>query len=288
MAKIRTAIIPVAGSGTRFLPATKALPKEMLPIVDKPIIQFLVEEAVAAGITNIIFVTGRGKRAIEDHFDYSFELTHLLKKKKNHKLLEKIKKIADLASFSYVRQPQPLGDGQAILMARPLVGDEPVAIMFGDDLVDSRVPVIKQLMKVFEKYGDPVIAVEKVPKKEVDRYGVIKGVKIENRTYQVEKIVEKPPVAKAPSNLAVIGKYIITPDVFDILASLGKDRTGEIRLAGALAELIKHRPVYAYEFEGDRYDCGDKLGFLKATINYGLKHRELKADFKKYLKSLKI
>ncbi|MBU3924969.1 UTP--glucose-1-phosphate uridylyltransferase GalU [Patescibacteria group bacterium] len=287
--RITKAILPVAGFGTRFLPVTKALPKEMLPIVDKPIIQYLVEEAVKAGITEIIFVTGRGKRSIEDHFDDSFELEYNLVEKHKHELLKEIYNISRLAKFAYVRQPKPLGDGHAISCARHLVGNEPCAILFGDDIIDSKVPCIKQLMDVYEKYGDSVVALEKVPKSEVSRYGVVKGVKIEPKTYQLQDIVEKPKVEDAPSDLTIVGKYVITKEVFDALETVSPGNDGEIRLADALkAVLMKNKPVYGLEFEGERYDCGSKIGLLKANVDFALKHKELNGDFREYLKSLKL
>ncbi len=281
--KIKKAIIPVAGCGTRFLPATKAQPKEMLPLVDKPIIQYLVEEAVASGIEEIIFVTGRGKRAIEDHFDYSFELAHTLLGKGKEKLLEEIDKISNLASFAYVRQNLPLGDGHAILCAKKLVGDEPCAILFGDDIVDHSVPCLAQLMKVYEKYEDTVIALEEVDKKEVEQYGIVAGVEVNERTFEINNIVEKPSIKDAPSNLAVVGKYIITPQVFEELEKLKPDKSGEIRLTNALKTFLKERSVYGYKFEGTRYDCGSKIGFLKATVDFGLKHPEVAGEFRKFL-----
>ncbi len=286
--KIKKAIMPVAGFGTRFLPVTKAQPKEMLPIVDKPIIQYLVEEAVAAGIEEIIFVTGRGKRAIEDHFDYSFELEQTLVEKNKLDRLKEIYKLPSLAKFAFVRQPKPLGDGDAILKARHLIGNEPCAILFGDDIVDFEKPCIGQLMDVFEKYGDPVIALEKVPEKEVCKFGVIKPSQISERTYEVKDLIEKPSIKEAPSNLTIVGKYIITPDVFDELEKIKPGKDGEIRLADALKSLISKKAVYGYEFEGRRYDCGSKLGFLKATVEFALKHGELNGEFRGYLKGLEL
>jgi len=287
--KIKKAIMPVAGSGTRFLPATKAQPKEMLSVVDKPVIQYLVEEAVAAGIKEIIFVTGRGKRAIEDHFDTSFELEHTLEKKYKKKLLREVRNVAKLARFSYVRQPEPLGDGHAILCARHLVSrNEPVAILFGDDLVDSRVPAIGQLIKIYERYQSPVIALAGVPREDISKFGVVDPVKLSNRTYEIKKFVEKPKIKEAPSNLIAVGKYIITPEVFEKLEKSRNDK-GEIRLANAFIRMLKdNRPVYGYEFKGVRYDCGDKFGFIQATIQMGLKHPEIKNKLRKYLKKIKI
>lgn len=283
--KVRKAIIPVAGLGTRFLPATKAQPKEMLPIVDKPIIQYLVEEAVDSGIEEIIFITGREKRAIEDHFDTSFELEYILEKKGEKKELEQIRKISAMASFAYVRQPQPLGDGHAILQAKKIVNQEPVAVLFGDEIVDARIPCLAQLMRVFERYHDPVVALIKVLPKELSRYGVVKVVKIAPRTYEIKDVVEKPKPAEAPSNLIMPAKYIITPEIFDILEEIKPDKKGEIRLAGALKEYIriKQKPIYGYEFKGERYDCGNKFDFLRATVEFGIRHPEVGRKFKKYL-----
>lgn len=289
MQKITKAILPVAGFGTRFLPVTKALPKEMLPIVDKPIIQYLVEEAVAAGIKEIIFVTGRGKRSIEDHFDDTFELEHNLVEKHKHELLKEIYKISRLAKFAYVRQPKPLGDGHAISCARHLVGNEPCAILFGDDIIDNKVVCVRQLINVYEKYGDSVVALEKVPESEVSRYGVVSGVEVGPKTYKLDNIVEKPKIEEAPSNLTIVGKYVITKDVFDALETIKPGKDGEIRLADALkAVLMKNKAVYGLEFEGKRYDCGSKIGLLKANVDFALKHENLNGEFREYLKGLEL
>lgn len=285
--KIRKAVIPVAGMGTRFLPATKAQPKEMLTLVDKPIIQYIVEEAVAAGIEEIIFVTSLGKRAIEDHFDRNFELEYRLRKKGKKKELSEILDITDMAKFVYVRQRSPRGDGDAILSAREIVGDEPCAVFYGDDIVESKKPAIAQLMEVYDRYQDPVAGVSRVPKNIVSRYGVIDGKKVGERVYEVSAFVEKPDIGKAPSTLAHVGREIITPEIFDILARLKPDKSGEIRLAGAYAEFLKRRPIYACEFDGIWHDCGAKLGFLKAQISYGLNHPEIGADFRAYLRNIK-
>ncbi len=289
MQKITKAIFPVAGFGTRFLPITKAQPKEMLPIVDKPIIQYLVEEAVKSGIKEVIFVTGRGKRTIEDHFDDSFELEYNLVEKHKHDLLKEIYNISHLAKFAYVRQPKPLGDGHAISCARHLIGNEPCAILFGDDIIDSEVPCIKQLINVYEKYGDSVVALQKVPKSEVSRYGVVSGVKVESKTYQIKDIVEKPKIEEAPSDLTVVGKYVINSDVFDALERVKPGKDGEIRLADAFKLILENnKPLYGLEFEGKRYDCGSKIGLLEANVDFALKHKELNGNFREYLKNLKL
>lgn len=281
---IRKAIIPVAGLGTRFLPATKAQPKEMLPIVDKPVVQYLVEEAVASGIKEIIFVTGRGKRAIEDHFDYAPELERALQDKGKSEMLEEVRRLSKMAKFTYVRQNEPRGDGDALLCAEYLIGDEPVAVLFGDVVVDSEPPCLKQLIGVFEKYGDSVVALEKVLKNDVSKYGVVLPVKIDERTVQIKDVVEKPIPEKAPSNMVVTGKYIITPDVFAELKLIKKRKGEELRLADALKNIARKKALYGYLFSGVRYDCGSKIGFLKATVDFGLKHKETKREFTAYLK----
>jgi UTP--glucose-1-phosphate uridylyltransferase len=286
---IRKAIIPVAGFGTRFLPATKAQPKEMLTLVDKPVIQYIIEEAVESGIKDIILVTGQNKRAIEDHFDRNFELEYRLKQKGKKELLKEMDRITNLANFYYVRQKTPLGDGHAILQAKDLVGkNESVAVLFGDDLVEHKTPALKQMINVYKKYHGPIIAVDKVDKSEVDQYGIVDIDKGRNGTHKIKGLVEKPSQKEAPSNLAVIGKYIITPDVLKALEIAKPGNGGEIRLIDAFRILVKDRAIYAHEYEGERFDCGSKLGFLKATIHFGLKHKELKHDFAKYLKSIRI
>lgn len=283
--KITKAVLPVAGLGTRFLPATIASPKEMLPLVDKPVIQYLVEEAVESGIRELVMVTGRTKRAIEDHFDYSYELEHTLKTRGKTDILKEIQKIARLAQIVYVRQKEPLGDGHAVLCAENVVDNEPFAVLFGDDLVDSEIPCLKQLMDVYKKYRDPVIAVAPVPKHEVSRYGIV-DVHIEKDTYQILDMVEKPHPKEAPSNLAIVGKYIVTPDIFDYLkkAKPGKD-DGEIRLIDALKLMLKDRPIYACKFHGTWYSTGHKIDFLKATVAYTLKRKDLSLEFKEFLKN---
>lgn len=286
--KIRKAILPVAGFGTRFLPATKAQPKEMLPIVDKPVIQYLVEEAVSAGIEEIIFVTGRGKRAIEDHFDVSYELEDTLVEKNKHELLETVQKISGLAKFSYVRQPKPLGDGHALLQAAHLLNGEPALVIFGDCLYDSDVPASKQLMDTFEKYGDPVIGLSEVPMDQVSAFGVIDGIKVDDNTYEVKGMVEKPKQEDAPSNLVAVGKYIITPEVFDVLANMEHGKSGEIRLADAFDIMLNNgKPMHGKVLEGEWLDTGDKFNFVKATIHMGLKHPEIGEKLRAYLKGCK-
>lgn len=284
--KIKKAIIPVAGMGTRFLPSTKAQPKEMLTVVDKPIIQYIVEEATNSGIKEIIFVTAVGKRAIEDHFDRAFELEYRLEQKKNLKALDEIKRIGKLAKFGFVRQSKPLGDGHAILSALPFIDrHEPVAILFGDDIIDSKKPALKQLIEVYEKYGDPVVALDTVPKKMVSSFGVIDGIQLDNKTWQIKHFVEKPKVEKAPSNLIVVGRYIITPEIYTLLENQKPGLDGEIRLANAFETHLKNgKTMYGCNFDGTWHNCGDKLGFIKAQIELGLKHKDVGPALKRYLK----
>jgi len=285
---VRKAVIPAAGLGTRFLPATKTMPKEMLPIVDKPVLQFVVEEAVASGIDDILIVTGRGKRAIEDHFDASVELEYYLADRGKMEELAQIKTISELASVFYVRQNEPRGLGHAILCAQPLVGQEPFAVFLGDDVVAARTPCMRQLLDVFERYRGPVIAVERVPPERIHRYGVIAGRLLGDNVYEISDLVEKPTAAEAPSDLAIIGRYVLTPDIFPILAETGEDKSGEIQLTSGLRTLRARRPMYALAFEGKRYDTGDKLGFLKATIEFALARPDLADEFRAYLKSLSL
>ena len=285
---ITKAIFPVAGFGTRFLPATKAQPKEMLPIVDKPVIQYLVEEAVSAGIKEIIMVTGRGKRAIEDHFDTSFELEYTLVEKDKHDLLEEIRNISKLANFVYVRQPKPLGDGHALLCAKNLIGDEPCAVLFGDDIIDSDIPAIKQLIDVYNETGCSVIGLKEVPADEISNYGVIGGKPLGNGLYEIEQLVEKPKKENAPSNLAIIGKYIITPAVFDCIEKAEKSSGGELRLIDGFQKLLKNQRIYGKILDGNRFDTGQKLGLIQATIEFALKRPDLGPALKKYLKGLKL
>lgn len=288
--KIKKVVIPVGGFGTRFLPATKAQPKEMLTIVDKPVIQYLVEEAVASGIKEIIFVTGRGKRAIEDHFDYSTELEHFLNSRGKHDLAKKVREISSFARFTYVRQGEPKGPGHALLQISHLIGhDEPIAVLYGDDIVDAKVPCLKQLMIMYEKLNSPVIALQKVSKKEISKYGVIAGKKIAPRTYQITELIEKPSPDKAPSNLASIGKYIYTPELFQMLDRMKPGPGGELFPTDVFDLYIKEGgKMYGYEYEGVRYDCGDKLGFLQAVVQFGLKHPEVGKGLRSYLKELDL
>ena len=285
-AQITKAIIPVAGFGTRFLPATKAQPKEMLPVVDKPVIQYIVEEAVAAGIKEIIFITSQNKRAIEDHFDRNFELEYRLREKGDKKTLGQMLDISDLAQFVYIRQRSPKGDGDAILRARDLIGDEPCAVFFGDDLVDAKIPAIQQLMRVYETYHDPVVCVAPRPKETLSRYGIVDGVKVDNATLQIKKFIEKPAPEKAPSNLAVFGRYIITPAMFDTLARLKPRKDGEIRLADACSAYIKQHAFYAHILDGTWYDCGNKAQYLSAIINFGLKHPDVRDALRETIRAL--
>jgi UTP--glucose-1-phosphate uridylyltransferase len=288
--RIRKAVFPAAGLGTRFLPATKAQPKEMLPLVDKPIIQYVVEEAVAAGLTQIIIVTGRGKNAIEDHFDTSYELEKLLETRGKTNLLAQVRAVSNMITVAYVRQGEALGLGHAVLMARELVGEEPFAVMLGDDIIDSAVPCMKQMVEVFHRYEGPVIAVQQVPKSQISDYGVIDGTPdpSDDRVYSIRDLVEKPPAAKAPSDLAIIGRYILTPDIFDALIQTQSDEGGEIQLTNGIRVLREKRPLWAYRFEGVRHDAGNKLGFLKATVEFALKRPDLGGPFRDYLKSLKL
>jgi UTP--glucose-1-phosphate uridylyltransferase len=288
--RIRKAVFPAAGLGTRFLPATKAQPKEMLPLVDKPIIQYVIEEAVAAGLQQIIIVTGRGKNAIEDHFDRSYELEKLLEGRGKTNLLEQVRAVSNMVTVAYVRQGEALGLGHAVLMARELVGDEPFAVMLGDDIIDSAVPCMKQMVEVFHRHEGPVIAVQQVPRSEISAYGVIdaEAQKGDARVYRVRDLVEKPPASQAPSDLAIIGRYILTPDIFDALVQTQRDEGGEIQLTNGIRKLREQRPIWAYRFEGVRHDAGNKLGFLKATVEFALKRPDLGGPFREYLKGLKL
>jgi len=288
MIRVRKAAFPAAGLGTRFLPATKAQPKEMLPLVDKPLIQYGIEEALASGIDNIIIITGRGKNAIEDHFDVSYELEKILEQRGDAALLQTVRNISDMINVSYVRQKEALGLGHAILIARELIGEEPFACFLSDDIVDSQVPCMKQLLNVFYEKLHPVVAIEEVAPSDVSSYGIIAGKEIAPNLFEISDMIEKPSPAEAPSRLAIIGRYVLTPDLFDLLSEVRKDAKGEIQLTNGLRMLLKKRPVFGYKFSGIRYDAGNKLGFLKATVEIALKRKDLGEAFREYLLSLKL
>lgn len=281
--KIRKAIIPAAGLGTRFLPATKAQPKEMLPIVDKPTIQYIVEEAVNSGIEDIIIVTGRNKRSIEDHFDKSIELELELEKKGKQDLLEIAREVSEIANIHYIRQKQPRGLGHAILMAKNFIGNEPFAVLLGDDIIVSKEPCLQQMIDVYNKYKTSILGVQQVPYEDVCKYGIIAGKHIEDSVYKVKDMVEKPPCDEAPSNIAILGRYIITPSIFKYLETQGEGAGGEIQLTDSLTRLAREEAIYAYDFVGKRYDVGNKLGFLQATIEFALRRDELRDEFIHYL-----
>lgn len=284
---IKKAIIPAAGLGTRFLPATKAQPKEMLPIVDKPTIQYIIEEAVESGIEEVLIVTGRNKKCIEDHFDKSVELEYELEKAGKSELLNLVKDITDLVNIYYIRQKEPKGLGHAINCAKTFVGDEPFAVLLGDDVVyNDDYPCLKQLIDCFNEYHTSILGVQEVPKTDVNKYGIVDGIHIEGDVYKVTDLVEKPDVDKAPSDIAILGRYILTPQIFDILDETEPGKGGEIQLTDALLKLLDYEAIYAYNFKGKRYDVGDKLGFLKATVEYALRKPELKDGFMEYLKGL--
>ncbi len=285
---IRKAVFPAAGLGTRFLPATKAQPKEMLPLVDKPIIQYGVEEAVASGVDNIILVTGRGKNAIEDHFDVSVELETFLEARNKTELLAEIRKISNLINFSYVRQGDPLGLGHAVLVTRALVGDEPFAVILGDDVIDANPPALRQMIDVFQDVQGPVLAIERVPREDVSAYGVIDAEEIKPGVYRIRDLVEKPTRDEAPSDLAIIGRYILTPDIFPALQATVTDRTGEIQLTNGIRELLKSRPIFGCRIDGVRHDTGNKLGFLKAVVYFALRRPDLGDQFRRYLRGIDL
>jgi len=283
---IRKAIIPAAGLGTRFLPATKAQPKEMLPIVDKPAIQYIVEEAIESGVEDIIIVTGKHKRAIEDHFDKSVELELLLEEKGNRELLDLVKRLSNLADIHYIRQKQPLGLGHAVYCARKFIGDEPFAVLLGDDIVQAEVPALKQMIEQFNRYRASVIGVQPVREDEVERYGIVEAQKIDEAFYRVLHLVEKPKRDEAPSNLAIMGRYILTPRIFDLLEKQQAGSGGEIQLTDAISALNKVEAVYAYQFVGTRYDVGEKLGYIQTMIELALQREELRAELLDYLHRL--
>ncbi|HZT30276.1 MAG TPA: UTP--glucose-1-phosphate uridylyltransferase GalU [Bryobacteraceae bacterium] len=291
--KVRKAVFPAAGLGTRFLPATKAQPKEMLPLVDKPIIQYAVEEAIASDIRNIIIVTGRGKSAIEDHFDVSFELEYLLSSRSKNDLLAIVRNVSDMIDVAYVRQKEALGLGHAVLRARELIGEEPFSVVLADDVIDARVPCLKQLCDIYDFFHSSVVAVMEVPPDKISAYGCIDAEPmvhrgVNDRLFRVRNLVEKPKASEAPSNLAIIGRYVLTPEVFDSLQAIEPGAGMEIQLTDALKHLLRSRPIYAYKFEGRRHDAGDKLGFLKATVEFALQREDLGGPFREYLKSLKL
>ena len=281
--RVKKAIIPAAGLGTRFLPATKAQPKEMLPIVDKPTIQYIIEEAVHSGIEQILIITGRNKRAIEDHFDKSIELEQQLESKGNQQLLSMVREISNTVDIYYIRQKEPKGLGHAISCAKTFVGNEPFAVMLGDDVVDSKVPCLKQLINCYNEYKTTILGVQEVNPEDVYKYGIVKGMHIEGRVHKVKDLMEKPKVEEAPSNIAILGRYIITPRIFEILENTVPGKGGEIQLTDALRTLVTTEAIYAYNFEGRRYDVGDKLGFLEATVEFALKREDLRDEFMNYL-----
>jgi UTP--glucose-1-phosphate uridylyltransferase len=293
LAKVRKAVFPAAGLGTRFLPATKAQPKEMLPLVDKPLIQYGVEEAIHSGIQNMIIVTGRGKSAIEDHFDVSFELEQLLESRGKKDLLSVVRNVSDMIDVAYIRQKEALGLGHAVLRAKELVGQESFAVVLSDDVIDAETPCLRQLLDIHEFFAAPVLAVMEVPKESLSSYGVVDADPVahngpKDRLFRIRDMVEKPKPSEAPSNLAIIGRYVLTPEIFDCIAQVEPGSGGEIQLTDGLRQLLRSRPVYAYRFEGTRYDAGDKLGFLKATVEFALKRHDLGAPFREYLKTLKL
>ena len=293
IAKVRKAVFPAAGLGTRFLPATKAQPKEMLPLVDKPLIQYGVEEAIQSGIQNIVIITGRGKSSIEDHFDVSFELENTLERNNKKELLAVVRNVSDMIDIAYVRQKEALGLGHAVLRARDFVGHEPFAVILSDDVIDAEVPSLRQLLDIYEFYGAPVVALMEVPPENISAYGVVDADPVDhngtqNRLYRIRNMVEKPKAQDAPSNLAIIGRYVLTPEIFDSIDTIGPGSGGEIQLTDALKHLLRNRPIYGLRFEGARYDAGDKLGFLKATVEFALKRKDLGSQFREYSKSLNL
>jgi UTP--glucose-1-phosphate uridylyltransferase len=291
--KVRKAVFPAAGLGTRFLPATKAQPKEMLALVDKPLIQYAVEEAIHSGIQNIVIVTGRGKTAIEDHFDVSFELEHLLETRNKKDLLAAVRDISDMIDVAYIRQREALGLGHAVLRARAIVGNEPFAVVLSDDVIEADIPCLRQLVDVYEFFGSSVVALMEVPSDQISAYGVVDAEPVahngcRDRLYRIRNMVEKPKQSEAPSNLAIIGRYVLTPEIFPSLEAIEPGSLGEIQLTDGLKHLLHTRPIYGYRFEGTRYDAGDKLGFLKATVEFALRRYDLGGPFLEYLRSLKL
>ena len=293
IARVRKAVFPAAGLGTRFLPATKAQPKEMLPLVDKPLIQYGVEEAIRSGIQHILIITGRGKSAIEDHFDVSFELEHALEKRNKKELLATVREISDMVDIAYIRQKEALGLGHAVLRARDMVGSEPFAVVLSDDVIEAEIPCLRQLLDVYELFGASVIALMEVPAEEVSAYGIVDAEPVHqngcgDRLYRIHNLIEKPRQSEAPSRLAIIGRYVLTPEIFPSLEAIEPGSLGEIQLTDGLRHLLGSRPIYGYRFEGRRYDAGDKLGFLKATVEFALRRSDLGDAFREYLKSLDL
>ena len=291
IAKVRKAVFPAAGLGTRFLPATKAQPKEMLPLVDKPLIQYGVEEAVHSGIQNIIIVTGRGKSSIEDHFDKSFELEHMLETRGKREMLDDVRGISDMIDVSYIRQKEALGLGHAVLRAKEIVGPEPFAVVLSDDVIEAETPCIRQLLDIYEYFGASVLALMEVPVDAISAYGVVDAEPVEhngarNRLFRIRSMVEKPTPSEAPSNLAIIGRYVLTPEIFTSIEAITPGSGGELQLTDGLRYLLRNRPIYGLKFEGTRYDAGDKLGFLKATVEFALRRHDLGGPFREYLQSL--
>lgn len=285
--KVKKAVFPVAGLGTRFLPATKAMPKEMLPVVDKPLIQYAVEEALASGIEHLIFVTGSGKGALENHFDRSFQLEETLRQRQNLELLKEIESLVpESGTIIYTRQSEPLGLGHAIWCARDIVGDEPFAVLLADDLIKSETPVLRQMIKEFDRLRASTVAVIEVPKKETSKYGILDAEQTNEETFRVKGMIEKPAPEEAPSNMAVIGRYILTPRIFDILGDQGKGAGGEIQLTDAMSQLLEEQPIFGYRFQGTRFDCGDKAGFQMANLAFALEHPEIKDTLLPYIKKM--
>ena len=291
--KVRKAVFPAAGLGTRFLPATKAQPKEMLPLVDKPLIQYGVEEAIHSGVQNMIIVTGRGKTAIEDHFDVSFQLEQTLEAKGKKDLLAIVRNVSDMINVAYVRQKEALGLGHAVLRTKELIGNEPFAVILSDDVIEAEIPALRQLLDVYDFYGAPVVALMEVPGDAISAYGVVDAEPVahngsRDRLFRIRNMVEKPKPGEAPSNLAIIGRYVLTPEIFQSIESIEPGSGGEIQLTDALKHLLRNRPIYGYRFEGTRYDAGDKIGFLKATVEFALRRFDLGEEFRKYLLTLKL
>ena len=291
--KVRKAVFPAAGLGTRFLPATKAQPKEMLPLVDKPLIQYGVEEAIRSGVQNIFIVTGRGKSAIEDHFDVSFELEHLLESRNKKDLVHIVREVSDMINVAYIRQKEALGLGHAVLRAKELVGNEPFAVILSDDVIDAPVPCLRQLLDVYEFFGAPVLALMEVPEDAVSSYGIVDAEPVDHngskeRLFRIRSMVEKPKPAEAPSKLGIIGRYVLTPEIFSSIEATGPGAGGEIQLTDGLKHLLRNRPIYGYRFVGTRYDAGDKLGFLKSTVEFALRRKDLGEEFRNYLRALSL